>query len=277
MSSKIEEEKPFEEEEEEIIDKRPYDHIIHKNISEIEQAAEEDYIGSHRTGFDSRTDTEDHVYVVIRAGGNHDYSCNDEEYRSSMDALVWTLAHVFNPSSTLVFLVHVFPEIKHIPCPLGMIPVSQVNPEQKYKYMASLTSKRRDFLNKFLTVCSASKIKADTVLIESDTEKHAITELIPILNITRLVLGTTPKAGNLRKTRTKKGRATIAEEIAKCAPEYCEVKIISKGREVVDHHLSPSPFNSQTPAVYTEASRSVDRAGDDATANFACLCFKPKM
>lgn len=35
------------------------------------------------------------------------------------------------------------------------------------------------------------KVKVDTVLIESDTEAKAMLDLIPILNITKLVLGTT--------------------------------------------------------------------------------------
>lgn len=35
---------------------------------------------------------------------------------SSMDALSWTLSHFVNASTTL-YLIHVFPEIRHIPSP----------------------------------------------------------------------------------------------------------------------------------------------------------------
>lgn len=35
---------------------------------------------------------------------------------SSMDALAWAVKHAVNPSS-LVYLIHVFPEVRHIPTP----------------------------------------------------------------------------------------------------------------------------------------------------------------
>lgn len=42
---------------------------------------------------------------------------------SSMDALVWTLKHAVNrsPSSFMVCLVHIYPEIHHIPSPCKLI------------------------------------------------------------------------------------------------------------------------------------------------------------
>lgn len=106
---------------------------------------------------------------------------------------------------------------------VGKLPIGQVNPEQKYNYIAQERSKRREFLQKFLNVCSASKVlnyiistalidanscnsllilitetciytekvKVETILIESETEGKAILDLIPILNIRKLVLGAT--------------------------------------------------------------------------------------
>nr|GMD90036.1 U-box domain-containing protein 36 [Ipomoea batatas] len=43
------------------------------------------------------------------------------------------------------------------PSIMGMIPLSQVNPEQKENHMAQERSKRSQFLQKFLHVCSASQ------------------------------------------------------------------------------------------------------------------------
>lgn len=105
------------------------------------------------------------------------------EEATSMDALKWALC---NDVASLVFLIHVFPEIKYIPTPckslflyvslflslthtnthspidwimvVGKLPIGQVNPEQKYNYIAQERSKRREFLQKFLNVCSASKV-----------------------------------------------------------------------------------------------------------------------
>ena len=47
-------------------------------------------------------------YVVYVAVGKND---------SSMDALLWTLNHALSTDRTLVFLIHVFPELRFIPTP----------------------------------------------------------------------------------------------------------------------------------------------------------------
>lgn len=49
-------------------------------------------------------DHQDSVYVAVGKS------------ESSMYALSWTLQHLVNPS-TIIYLIHVFPEIKHIPSP----------------------------------------------------------------------------------------------------------------------------------------------------------------
>lgn len=54
---------------------------------------------------------EDAVYVAVSSSSTSSRS-------SSMDALLWTLNHaILHPSSTTIFLVHVFPQIRHIPTP----------------------------------------------------------------------------------------------------------------------------------------------------------------
>ncbi|XWS19268.1 hypothetical protein CRYUN_Cryun31cG0001000 [Craigia yunnanensis] len=125
------------------------------------------------------TDEEKSVYVAVGKS------------ESSMDALSWTLTHFAN-TSTILYLIHVFPEIRHIPSPLGMLPKNQVSTTKVENYMAQERGKRRQLLQNFLDVCSASKVKVvDTMLIESDMVAKAILDLIPILNIRKLVVGTT--------------------------------------------------------------------------------------
>lgn len=41
----------------------------------------------------------------------------DHVGESSMEALFWTLKHLVTPSSTTLYLIHVFPQIKLIPSP----------------------------------------------------------------------------------------------------------------------------------------------------------------
>ncbi|KAL0310800.1 UNVERIFIED_CONTAM: hypothetical protein Sangu_2374700 [Sesamum angustifolium] len=206
---------------------------------------------------------EDVVYVAV--GGNK---------QTSMDALIWTLNHaVVNPSSTLVFLIHVFPETKFIPSPLGMLPVSQVNPEQKEMYMAQERRKRTEFLHKFLIVCSASQIKADTIIIESDTEAKAILDLIPILNIRKLVLGATKSAVRriLRSSRKGKG---VADEIVQNAPEFCEVKIICEGKEMSEVIVeSRSSSSSLSPRITHHPAPGLAPDQEHVDESYACGCF----
>lgn len=54
------------------------------------------------------TQEEDIIYVAVGKS------------QSSMDALSWTLRHAVNPS-TLIFLIHVFPQVKFVPSPRKLI------------------------------------------------------------------------------------------------------------------------------------------------------------
>nr|GMD88571.1 putative U-box domain-containing protein 50 [Ipomoea batatas] len=210
------------------------------------------------------------VYVAV---GNATKGCEE----SSMDALRWALKNAVvthPPSSFLVFLVNIFPETKHIPSPLGMIPLSQVNPEQKENHMAQERSKRSQFLQKFLHVCSASQVKVETILVESDTEAKAILDLIPICNIKKLVLGISKP--NLRRMRSKRGSCT-ADQILQNAPEFCEVKIICEGKEVATDQLeSPSPSPSPGPSPRS-AHGPRQLQNQTQSESVGCGCFKAKV
>ncbi|CAL8995160.1 unnamed protein product [Prunus brigantina] len=156
---------------------------------------------------------------------------------SSMDALLWTVNHAATPQSSStslvnVVIVHVFPPLQFIPSPLGMLPKSKVNPKMVDKYMVQERDRRRKLLEKYVDACSAAKVKVDVMLIESDTVSKAILDLIPTQNIKTLVVGTTNSS--MRKLRSKKGSG-IASQILRNAPKTsCEIRIICKGKEVMD-------------------------------------------
>ncbi|KAK3132226.1 hypothetical protein QOZ80_6AG0517860 [Eleusine coracana subsp. coracana] len=180
----------------------------------------------------SAASTADDVYVAVGKGG------------SSMAALSWTLQRLTKPRS-FVYLVHVFPVVTSIPTPLGNMPKSRASPEQIETYLAQERSKRREMLQKFMDQCRNFQVNVDVYLIESDQIANAITELIPVLHIKQLVLGVSKS--NVRKL--KRG-STIAGQVQKNAPLYCEVKIVCDGKEVstlasADRTppLSPSPVN----------------------------------
>ncbi|KAJ4831097.1 hypothetical protein Tsubulata_033013 [Turnera subulata] len=204
---------------------------------------------------------------------------------SSMDALSWTLKNAVASESTTIYLIHIFPQIHHIPSPLGKLPKSQVSPAQVENYMAQESDKRRQLLQKFINACSASKVKVDTILIESDTVAKAMLDLIPVLNIKKLVLGTSKSS--LRKWKSRRGGG-IAEQVFEDAPEYCEVKIICEGKEVnIDlmNCSTPSPRgstdnNTSKPVHLLEESSNISSSNHNNTTtstnndSFACMCFK---
>ncbi|XP_022723575.1 U-box domain-containing protein 35 isoform X2 [Durio zibethinus] len=208
----------------------PAAHSVSEIVEEEEEEEEELFEINHGVGtasikevesslfsFDvNNAEEEDSVYVAVGKSN------------SSMDALSWTLANFVNTSTTL-YLIHVFPEIRHIPSPLGMLPRSQVSPTQVENYMAQERGKRRQLLEKFLDICSASKVKVETLLIESDMVAKAILDLIPILNIRKLVVGTSNS--NPRKLKSRKGINGIADQIFQSAPNTCEVKVVCEGKE----------------------------------------------
>ncbi|KAF0903429.1 hypothetical protein E2562_027713 [Oryza meyeriana var. granulata] len=141
-----------------------------------------------------------------------------------------------------------FPWISEI---VGMMPKSQASPEQVETYMNQERSKRRVMLQKYLDHCRNFQVNVDVYLIESDHVTDAILELIPVFHVQQLVLGVSKS--NLRKF--KRG-STIAGQVQKNAPLYCEVKIVCDGKEVTavatadpTPPLSPSPVNNRSNSI----------------------------
>ena len=79
-----------------------------------------------------------------------------------------------------------------------------------------------------------------------------------------------------RKSRSKRGNG-IADQVLQNAPEFCDVKIICDGKEVVIDQMTGSPLS-----LADNASEKPFKLQDECNANdddsFACMCFKsPKV
>ncbi|TKY72281.1 U-box domain-containing protein 35 [Spatholobus suberectus] len=234
------------------------DNYGYGGISSVSEIEEENSSHLHLTSdgptpmvtiSEEENENEDTVYVAV------------SKSQSSMEALSWTLNNLATPS-TMLYLIHVFPETKLLPNPLGvgMIPREQVSPEQVESYMDQERGKRRELLYTFLQSCSASKVKVDTILIESDLIAKAIIDLIPILQIRKLVIGASKS--QIRKLRSRKGSG-IADQILQNAPESCKVSIVSEGKEV----------NEQiTRAIANDTSMS-QKNKEQQNASVSCVCF----
>ncbi|KAK7246025.1 hypothetical protein RIF29_40882 [Crotalaria pallida] len=200
----------------------------------------------------------DIVYVAVGHDGE-----------SSMEALLWALEHAVTPSSTTLYLIHVFPEFRLIPCPFGKIPRSHVNPEYVNIYLNQEKGKRKVLLQKFLDLCMDSKVKVEMIFVEGDNVSKAIVDLIKNLSIRKLVIGTTK--ANLRKSVSRR-RNDIADKVLKHAPEICDVKIICEGVEVIDKMMGFT-----TSSHYSSDSSSSSRVSqkDESHAFVPLMRFMP--
>ncbi|KAI3970432.1 hypothetical protein MKX01_024079 [Papaver californicum] len=163
---------------------------------------------------------------VSRDGGVNVYVAVGKD---DLHVLKWTLEHAVSPGAA-VFLIHVFPPITSIPTPVGRLSKSQVSQEQVKSYVREENNRRRNLLQKYIRLCSDAKVPVDTMLIESDMTAKAILELIPVLTIKTLVMGTKGSASS--RGLRKRGLGT-SNFVHKNAPGYCEVIIVSDGKKVV--------------------------------------------
>ncbi|XP_025014538.1 U-box domain-containing protein 33 [Ricinus communis] len=185
--------------------------------------------------------------------------------KDDLHVLKWALDRAVSPG-TRVFLVHVFPPITYIPTPVGRLSRSQLSQDQVRFYINEEHNRRRSILQKYIRLCNDAKVTVDTMLIESNETAKAILDLIPVLNITNLVMGTTrpPRSRLLRKRLAK------AEFVKKNAPDYCEVTVvhdekkIAESKEVVHSSLSSS---TRRPDITRNSDRKF----------FECVCFSSRF
>lgn len=148
--------------------------------------------------------------------------------------LKWVLDNAGSPGSR-VFLVHVFPPITHIPTPVGKLSISQLSEDQVRFYIDEENNKRRNLLQKYVSLCNDAKIAVDTMLLESNDTAKAILDLIPVIRITHLVIGTKRPPSSRRK------KLSTGEFVRKNAPEFCQVSVVHEGKKVVFDEKLDSP------------------------------------
>ncbi|RZC65905.1 hypothetical protein C5167_009587 [Papaver somniferum] len=184
--------------------------------------------------------------------------------KSSRDALIWALKHLLHDippslySSTFIYLIHVYPEILYVPVPVGIgkLHKDTVNPLLYEDYKNKKIEQRKQFLDDILRLCSGCKVKVDTLLIEGNDVAKALIDLIPILNIEKLIIGT--KKSSYRKLKRPHG---IADQILKAAlPDSCDIKIIGHGKELIDIEYPIDMFKDKSPFSSSRMSSSHSRS-----------------
>ncbi|KAM1340060.1 hypothetical protein ACFX2H_038508 [Malus domestica] len=155
--------------------------------------------------------------------------------KDDTDVLKWTLENAASSGSTRVFLVHVFPPVTHVPTPVGRLARSQLNDDQVRLYVKEESNKRSNLMQKYVNLCNDAKVTAETILLESNCTEKSIVELIPVLSITHLVIGTK------RHSRQARKQLLLGEFVKNNAPDFCEVSIVHKGNKVEVNHQVDGP------------------------------------
>ncbi|XP_052174582.1 U-box domain-containing protein 52-like [Diospyros lotus] len=191
--------------------------------------------------------------------------------KDDMDVVKWAVDHAVSPGAR-IFLVHVFPPITSIPTPVGRLSRSQLSQEQVQFYIREENNRRRNLLQKYICLCNDAKVTVDTMLVESNSTAKAILELIPVLNITNLVMGT-KRPPSSRRLMKGKGIGK-GEFVQKNAPEFCEVTIVCDGKKLVEKLENGEQL---VPSASPRHRRPDSTARPQSERNFFdCICFSAK-
>ncbi|PHT27398.1 hypothetical protein CQW23_32994 [Capsicum baccatum] len=109
--------------------------------------------------------------------------------KNDLHVLQWALDHAISPGFRIC-LVHIFPTIKYIPTPVGNLSRSRLSKEQVQVYINEESNRRKNLLEKYIRLCNDAKVPVDTMLVESNSPAKALLDLIPVVKITSLVIGT---------------------------------------------------------------------------------------
>ncbi|KAK2989745.1 hypothetical protein RJ640_030238 [Escallonia rubra] len=190
--------------------------------------------------------------------------------KDDLKVVKWALDHAVSPGAR-VYLVHVFPPISYISTPVGRLSKSQLSKELVQFYMNEENNRRRNLLQKYIRLCTDAKVAVDTMLLESNATAKAILDLIPVLNITNLVMGTKRQPSS---RRFGKGLGK-AEFLQKNAPDFCEVTIVYDGEKVMDGQVRQ--VAGRVPSGVAPSHREPEIRRQSERNFFDCICFSPKF
>ncbi|KAG4190636.1 hypothetical protein ERO13_A07G042900v2 [Gossypium hirsutum] len=177
--------------------------------------------------------------------------------RESKYVVKWALEK-FVPEGNVMFkLLHVRAKIKLVPTPMGnLLPISQVREDVAAAYKKELEWQANEMLLPY-KMCAQRKVEADIIIIESDQVANAIAEEVSKNTITRLVIGASSRGMLTRKLK----KNNLSSRISACAPSFCTVYAISKGK-LTSIRPSDSEMNGSTKDDSSETSFSSKNSSD---------------
>ncbi|KAL6226725.1 hypothetical protein ACLB2K_000686 [Fragaria x ananassa] len=158
---------------------------------------------------------------------------NGGDGNGSRRAVKWAVKNLM-PTADRFVLVHVMPRITSIPTPSGdRIPVAELDDGVVATYVKDMKDKYEEAFTPFKKLCKSNKV--ETLVLEDEAPANGILSFISQSDINCLVLGS---SSSNYITRKLKG-PDVPTVVMKCAPESCDIHVVSKQR-VITKSASPS-------------------------------------
>ncbi|XP_057821941.1 U-box domain-containing protein 35 isoform X2 [Cryptomeria japonica] len=174
------------------------------------------------------TDDEDEEEEGKRWSSGATIAVAVDKDKNSIYALRWALDHLISKeeAQTLV-LIHVRSPILTIPTPMGNhVPIAHVCEDAAALYIKQVELQTNELLQPYLHICNSKKVQADIRVLENENIPKAIVEHISNFNIRKMVIGSSS-----RNVITRKFMAPdVPTGVAKLAPKFCTVYVVSKGK-----------------------------------------------
>ncbi|XP_030530038.1 U-box domain-containing protein 34-like [Rhodamnia argentea] len=146
--------------------------------------------------------------------------------RGSRRAVRWAIENLM-PRADRFVLVHVMPRVTSIPTPSGdRIPVAELDENVVAMYVEETKVKFEQVFVPFKKMCKPWKV--ETVVLEADNPAAALLQYVSNSGINNLVLGSCSSNAFGRKLKG----AVVPATVLTCAPETCDVYVISRNNIV---------------------------------------------
>ncbi|KAL5723951.1 non-specific serine/threonine protein kinase [Ranunculus cassubicifolius] len=146
---------------------------------------------------------------------------------NSKYAARWSLDNLYQTETTTIFkLLHVRPPITMVPTPMGSYPISQVRDDIAVAYRKEVEWKTDKILHLYKKMFAAKKVAVEILVVEADDVAQAISREVRNSEQCKLVIG----ASSPNMFKWKSESQYMSSRISECAPSFCTVYVINKGK-----------------------------------------------
>ncbi|KAL5723952.1 non-specific serine/threonine protein kinase [Ranunculus cassubicifolius] len=168
--------------------------------------------------------------------------------KNSKYAVKWCLDNFIREQRILFKLLHVHPEIKTVPTPMGNYPISQVRNDIAAAYKKEVQWKIDKMLLPYKKMFAEKKVEVEILVIEADDVAQAISREVLKSENNKLVIG----ASSRSRFKWKLESQYLSSRISECTPSFCTVYVINKGKL-----LSVRSSDSESEGSTKRSSRSI--------------------